>query len=73
MIFQQRTTVDPYAAAFGRKAVTVWTAPTLEQIIVHCPGLAQEIDGDRNYLIPYEEKLLPITYGALERLYAFAA
>ena len=65
---QQRVTADPF-----RNTVYTWTAPTLEQIVNACPGLAQQVDGDRHYLVPCETGHLPITYGALERLYASAA
>jgi hypothetical protein len=70
---QQRITADPMAAYFGRSGVCVWTAPTLDQIAAACPGLAQEIDGERLYLVPHNGRQLPITFGALERLYAYAA
>ncbi len=70
---QQRVTADPMSAAYCRLGVYVWNAPTLDQIVAACPGLAQQIDGDRLYLIPYNDQQLPITYGALERLYASAA
>jgi hypothetical protein len=61
------------SACYGRKSVYVWNAPTLEQIVAACPGLAQEIGGERLYLIPHNGQQLPITFGALERLYASAA
>jgi hypothetical protein len=70
---QQRITADPMAACFGRPATYTWNAPTLEQIVAECPGLAQEVDGERLYLIPHNGRQLPITFGALERLYAYAA
>ncbi len=70
---QQRVTADPTSAFYGRSGVCVWNAPTLEQIVAECPGLAQEVDGERLYLIPHNGRQLPITFGALERLYAYAA
>ncbi len=70
---QQRVTADPIDAFYGRSGAYVWNAPTLEQIVAECPGLAQEINGERLYLIPYNGQQQPITYGALERLYAYAA
>ena len=70
---QQRVTADPMGATYCRPSIYVWTAPTLEQITAECPGLSQEIDGERLYLIPYNGRRLPITFGALERLYAYAA